>query len=168
MSGRGKPLRILVLLLALHAGCTIGTDGLLRGKAAHSPPLLDGASLAVETRANGPFALGSFQRYVVVRRAGAPVGAGWIGDTLAAVWAINVYQTGPRDLVLARRLQAFDLDTVAGTVRPQSRWPCGKGRPAGATYLGVFDGRGGHERPFRFIPAAEREERPMPQAPEMC
>ena len=123
-----KSLRVLLLLvpLALHAGCTVAVNDFLQDRTAHSPPLLDGASLAVETRASGLFALGPYRRHVVVRRAGVPVGEGRLGDTLAAVWAINVYQAGPRDLVLAYRLQAFDVDAATGAVRTRSRWGCGE------------------------------------------
>ena len=159
---------IILVPLVLHAGCTVGANGLLQDRTAHSPALLDGTSLAVETRASGLFALGSFQRRVVVRRAGEPIGTGDLGDTLAAVRAINVYRIGPRGLVLAHRLRASDVDATTGAVRPQPRWGCSEGRPAGAAYLGTFDGPGGGEARFRFIPAAEREERPMFQAPEMC
>lgn len=136
--------------------------------AAHSPPLIAGASLTIETRTSGIFALGNFQRFVVLKHAGVPSTEAWLGDTLAAVWAINVYQTGPRELVLAHRLSAFYVDANTGEIRSAPRWECGEARPRGATYLGVFDGPGGRKRPFRFIPAAEREERPMFQAPEMC
>ena len=138
------------------------------GRTAHSPPLVEDASLTIKTRATGLFGIGWLERQVIVERTGKPIAKGWLGDTESAVWAINVYQTGPRELVLAHRLQAFDVDLAAGVVRPQSPWLCGKSRPAGATYLGVFDGLGGYKLPFRFIPAAEREERPMLQAQEMC
>ena len=161
-------LLLLLLPLAVHAGCTFGTTHLLRERTANSPPFLNGVSLTIETRASGLFGLGTYQRYLLVTRAGAPVAESWLGDNLAAVWAINVYQTGSHELVLAHRLSAFKVDAATGSVRPEPQWECGKGRPPGATYLGVFDGVEGRKVPFRFIPAVEREERPIFQALEMC
>jgi hypothetical protein len=140
----------LLWLFALHAGCHVMLADDLRDRTMTSPPLVDGVSITVETMPTGLLALGTFERRVILRRAGHRLASHWIGDTLNANRDIEVYQTGPHEMVLALRLRAYDVDLAKGVIRLQAaQWPCDMKRPPDSTFLGIFV-----EPRYQFLPAS--------------
>jgi hypothetical protein len=118
---------------------------------------LDSRTQLVVIRLPTHFFLAEYSREIAVERDGVELKRTPINSDTGGTAQINVYASEPDAVTLVDRFDNYNVSLADGTVMSTPA------PPPGASFLGAFDlAREGERREYRFIPAAEREERPVP------